>query len=188
MLITVLLTAHRTNAQVNNNGNLPFGDCLSKIDQPELIKQLRSEFNATVTKLNSTKEKKPFSFTDKWNLVYYIHTGYEEDYTSGNNERNRSVNDIYINTKRKSAYTIQEIFKELNISDTPPKDAYSRESYFENSFQINRYLDIADNYRGFWFPVLISDKYLVMSFNHYYPNGNAHSWLREYFCYFEKAK
>jgi hypothetical protein len=127
----------------------------------------------------------PFDFKDKWKLVYYIHTGYEE--VGGKSNRN-DINNIYQNSKQEKWLTITDIFNEFNISDTIPKKFRSVESYLENTFQINKYLDISEKYRGAWTPIISNGNYLIIFFHHWYPNGNAQSWLREYFYYFEKKK
>ena len=170
--------------------NIPFGTCLSKLDSIDLIKRLRTEFDSTIIRFNKNPKKISLNLNDKWKLIYYVHTGYEEDYTAGckDEDRHIDINNIYHNSKQEKWLTIAEIFNEFNISDTIPKNFYSKESYLENTFQINRYLDISDKFRGVWTPIISKDNYLIISFSHSYPNGNAHSWLREYYYYFEKQK
>ncbi|AEA45927.1 hypothetical protein [Fluviicola taffensis] len=170
--------------------NIPFGTCLSKLDSIDLIKRLRTEFDSTIIRFNKNPKKTPLNLNDKWKLIYYVHTGYEEDHTAGSKNEFRSIgiNNIYHNSEQEKWLTIAEIFNEFNISDTIPKNFYSKESYLENTFQINRYLDISDKFRGIWTPIISKDNYLIIYVSHSYPNGNAHSWLREYYYYFEKQK
>ena len=92
------------------------------------------------------------------------------------------------NIKEEKWLTITDILNEFHISDTIPKKFKSEESYMENTFQINKYLDISEKYRGVWTPIISNDNYLIFFFHHWYPNGSAQSWLREYFFYFEKQK
>jgi len=187
LIITlVLLNSNRTFAQlINEFDNIPFGNCLRKLDSNDLIKQKRREFDSTITRFNIKQEKIPFDFRDKWKLVYYIHTGYEEVAGKSNS---RGINNIYQNIKEEKWLTITDILNEFHISDTIPKKFKSEESYMENTFQINKYLDISEKYRGVWTPIISNDNYLIFFFHHWYPNGNAQSWLREYFFYFEKQK
>ena len=187
LIITiVLLNSNRPFAQlINEFDNIPFGNCLRKLDSNDLIKQKRREFDSTITRFNIKQEKIPFDFRDKWKLVYYIHTGYEEVAGKSNS---RDINNIYQNIKEEKWLTITDILNEFHISDTIPKKFKSEESYMENTFQINKYLDISEKYRGVWTPIISNDNYLIFFFHHWYPNGNAQSWLREYFFYFEKQK
>jgi len=187
LIITiVLLNSNRPFAQlINEFDNIPFGNCLRKLDSNDLIKQKRREFDSTITRFNIKQEKIPFDFRDKWKLVYYIHTGYEEVAGKSNS---RGINNIYQNIKEEKWLTITDILNEFHISDTIPKKFKSEESYMENTFQINKYLDISEKYRGVWTPIISNDNYLIFFFHHWYPNGNAQSWLREYFFYFEKQK
>jgi hypothetical protein len=170
---------------INEFDNIPFGNCLRKLDSNDLIKQKRREFDSTITRFNIKQEKIPFDFRDKWKLVYYIHTGYEEVAGKSNS---RDINNIYQNIKEEKWLTITDILNEFHISDTIPKKFKSEESYMENTFQINKYLDISEKYRGVWTPIISNDNYLIFFFHHWYPNGNAQNWLREYFFYFEKQK
>lgn len=182
-----MLNSNKTFAQLTHEfDNIPFGNCLSKLDSSDLIKKLKTEYDSSVILFNITHEKMPFNFKDKWKLVYYVHTGYEEDYSKGGKSGRTDINDIYLNSKRENWLTIAEIFNEFQISDTIPKNVYSKESYLENTFQINRYLDISDKFRGVWTPIISKDNHLIFSSSHWYPNGNSHSWLREYYYYFEK--
>jgi hypothetical protein len=182
----VMLNSKRTFAQlINEFDNIPFGNCLRKLDSNDLIKQKRREFDSTITRFNIKQEKVPFDFRDKWKLVYYIHTGYEEVAGKSNS---RDINNIYQNIKEEKWLTITDILNEFHISDTIPKKFKSEESYMENTFQINKYLDISEKYRGVWTPIISNDNYLIFFFHHWYPNGSAQSWLREYFFYFEKQK
>ena len=184
ILALALLNFNKTFAQlIHELDNIPFGNYLSKLDSNNLIKQLRREFDSTVSCFNGKQEKNPLDFKDKWKLVYYIHTGYEE---VGGKSNRREINNLYQNSKQEKWLTIADIFTEFHISDTIPKKFSSAESYLENTFQINKYLDISDKYRGVWTPIISHKNYLIISFHHWYPNGSAQSWLREYFYYFEK--
>jgi hypothetical protein len=186
ILALVLLNSNRIFAQVIQEfNNIPFGNCLSKLDSNDLIKQLRREFDSTIIHFNMKQEKIPFDFKDKWKLVYYIHTGYEE---VGGISNRKDINNIYQNIELEKWLTITDIFNEFHINDTIPKNFGSEESYLENTFQINKYLDISEKYRGIWTPIISNDNYLIIRYHHWYPNGGAQSWLREYFYYFEKQK
>lgn len=186
ILSFVLLNSNRIFAQhIHELDNIPFGNCLSKLDHNDLIKELRREFDSTIIRFNMKQEKVPFDFKDKWKLVFYIHTGYEE---VGGKFNREDINKIFQNTKQEKWLTITEIFNEFQICDTIPKKFRSEELYLDNTFQINKYLDISEKYRGIWSPIISNDNYLIIFFHHWYPNGNAHSWLREYFYYFEKQK
>ena len=135
ILALVLLNSNKSFAQlIHELDNIPFGNCLSKLDSNDLIKQLRREFDSTVSCFNGKQEKKPHDFKDKWKLVYYIHTGYEE---VGGKSNRRDINNLYQNSKQEKWLTIAEIFTEFHISDTIPKKNSSAESYLENTFQIN---------------------------------------------------
>ena len=114
-----MLNSKRTFAQlINEFDNIPFGDCLRKLDSNDLIKQKRREFDSTITRFNIKQEKVPFDFRDKWKLVYYIHTGYEEVAGKSNS---RDINNIYQNIKEEKWLKITDILNEFHISDTIPK-------------------------------------------------------------------
>ena len=104
--------------------NIPFGTCLSKLDSIDLIKRLRTEFDSTIIRFNKKPKKISLNLNDKWKLIYYVHTGYEEDYTAGckDEDRHIDINNIYHNSKQEKWLTIAEIFNEFNISDTIPKN------------------------------------------------------------------
>ena len=186
ILALLVLNSNSSFAQrIHEFDNIPFGNCLSKLDSNDLIIQLRREFDSTIIRFNTQKEKIPFDFKDKWKLVYYIHTGYEE---IGGKSNRKNINQICLNIKQEKWLTINDIFNEFHISDTIPKKFRSEESYLDNTFQINKYLDIPEKYRGVWTPIISNDNFLIIFFHHWYPNGGAQSWLREYFYYFEKQK
>jgi hypothetical protein len=67
LIITlVLLNSNRTFAQlINEFDNIPFGNCLRKLDSNDLIKQKRREFDSTITRFNIKQEKIPFDFKEK---------------------------------------------------------------------------------------------------------------------------
>lgn len=182
-LTLIQLKSYRAYTQsIRDFGNIPFGDCLSKWDNQELIKKLRVDFDSAIFRFNVNQKKMPFNFKDKWKLVYYTHTGYEEIVGRPKIE----ISKIYKNNQQEKWLTVAEIFNEFKICDTLPDNVYSKESYLENTFPINRYLDISDKFRGIWTPIVSEDHYLIIYFHHWYPNGNAQSWLREFFYYFEK--
>lgn len=188
ILILTLLQLNYTGtfAQlIHELNNIPFGNCLSKLDNNDLLKQLKSELDSTKIRFNMKQEKMPFDLKDKWKLVYYIHTGYEEIAGKSNHT---DINNLYQNSKQQKWLTITDIFNEFQISDTIPKNIHSKDSYFENTFQINKYLNISDKFRGVWTPIISKDNYLIIFFHHWYPNGNASSWLREYYYFFVKDK
>jgi hypothetical protein len=183
LILALTLSYNVTFAQlIHEFDHIPFDTCLSISDSTELIAHLSTEHDSAIICFNLKKEKTPFNFSDKWKLVYYVHTGWEEDYT-GNHE---DINDIYKCTCQANWLTGSEIFSAFDISDTLIKDG--NPSFEEGRFSVNWYLQIPDAIRGYWIPIISKNNYLIISQYHLYPNGNAHSWLRQYTYYFQKMQ
>ena len=178
-----VLYYRNANSQISHEFSIfPFDTCLSQFENKQLINQLRDEAGINMIYIQDGKDKIPFSFNDKWRLLYYVHTGYEEV-----SERT-DINDIYRNKHPENVLSIYEIFKEFEICDSVPDKWDSKEAFIENSFAINRHLQIPEAYRGFWFPLISKSGYLIFYNIHWYPNGGARSWLREYFYFFQKVE
>lgn len=163
----------------HERSRFPFDSYLTQTRSKVLINSLISEKDSAIAACKIKKVKQPFNFNDQWKLAYYVHYGWEKDY-KGNHE---DINDIYKCNKPEKYFTGHEILAAFEITDSIFK---GNPGYEEARRSINFYVQIPDSYRGFWTPVITSNGNLFIFENHLYPNGNAHSWLRQYFYYFVK--
>jgi hypothetical protein len=109
-----------------------------------------------------------------------VHYGWEEDYTG----KHEDIYDVYKWKKPEKHFATKEIFAAFEITDSIFK---SNPGYEEMRHSVNNYLLFPDSYRGLWTPIITLNGNLIVFFGHSYPIGNAHSWLRLYFYYFEKV-
>ena len=149
-----------------------FDNWLVELKDKDSIQRFKTELDSIRMGFNQTNNSKtPFSLSDKWNLIYFQYTGWENHFHFGTS----NIDLCSISKNQETTVTSKEIFNEFNIGD----------SLLLKHFPL--VLERDDPFNGKWTAILPNSEYLIIRFVHSYPDGNATSWYYERTYYFRKA-
>lgn len=165
----------QTDTYINNK----FDNWLVELKDKDSLKRFKTELDSIRMGFNQTNNsKKLFSLSDKWNLIYFQFSGWEEHFFFEPMQRN-NINHCSISKNQETTVTSKEIFEEFKIGGS-----LSLKQFPLNYFPLVLERDAPFN--GKW-TAIHNTEYLIIRLVQSYPDGNATSWYKERVYYFRNA-
>ena len=175
LALVLLLAAYQSQAQSRarfHREDLFYGDYLREVRSSDSLARLTRELQRFDQVAGDSLPAAYFS-RGRYRLCYFTTVGWEQYL----NEPRRQFSRQFASTSGK-LFTSRELFRQFSLHN-------------QDSTVLRRYPLVQareDAYNRRWVPVAPNAHYLVLSYVHSYPDGNANSWYVAEAYYFERAQ